>query len=172
VSIEEVDDLVEGIRSIDIRKRQRLQQHQTIRMRVFDMPANRTSSVGYTDNEEFWEQWNASTDSEMVLPTLFRYFEFRRTMDPQYDAEGWAGMAEHIFVDLGEESTQMEAVVNFVGDYELTDDDWDFMILNVKNWHIEYYRRLGVNNGQKCLQGIGLQYALLFMIEEARNLIE
>jgi hypothetical protein len=186
VSLEEIDELTEGLQLVTLNKRQRtVEQHA--RLEELDQVATVNNFEPYTSNEDFWQRWNTTTGSDVILPSLFSYIKFRRSMDPQYDAMGWVDMAEYLFVGLAEEpeATLMGAVVNFVVDYGITEADWGTMVREVQAWHTGYYRRLddpynqaaknkvmkyedGSDIFRGCIQGLGLQQALFQCIEDAR----
>ena len=186
VSLEEIDELTEGLQLVTLNKRQRTVEQQA-RLEELDQAATVDGSQRYTSNEDFWQRWNTTTGSEIILPSLYSYIQFRRSMDPQYDALGWSDMANYLFVDLADEPEPVlyGAVVNFVEDYGIAEADWGTMVREVQAWHTEYYRRLdeSYNQSQKnkvmkytdgsvifrgCIQGLGLQQALFQCIDDAR----
>jgi len=123
------------------------------------------TNSGCSTNLQFWNHLDFITGGEHVLPSLYAYIEFRLGIDPEYDAMGWADMAEFLFEDYKEDEL-LGNVKIFMDNYSV-ETNWTSMVDEVQAWHAEYFRRLKdpANKGGKCLQGVALQNALLDCIK-------
>jgi len=88
-------------------------------------------------------------------------------LDQEYDATGWADLAEFLFFEDYKGKANLSVNVRqFMAEYT-NGIDWDSMVSEVQGWHAEYFRRLDnpSNNGKRCIQGVRLQEALFACIK-------
>ena len=163
VTIEELDDLTNGLQRVSIKKQR--SEKQDRRLTLIQNAAMSMTNSGCSTNLQFWNHLDFITGGEHVLPSLYAYIEFRLGIDPEYDAMGWADMAEFLFEDYKEDEL-LGNVKIFMDNYSV-ETNWTSMVDEVQAWHAEYFRRLKdpANKGGKCLQGVALQNALLDCIK-------